>query len=90
MSVQRGSRIFDFTGNITKMTSPTMPTRHKAVQSLVGCSGLQHAREWGKIHNVVKHALDALINATAKANDKNKSGAAVGYLTGTPSQMKLG
>ena len=69
------------------MTSPTMPTRHKALQSLVGCSGLQHARDWDKIHNVVKHALDALINA--KANDKNKSGAAVGYLTGTPSQMKL-
>ncbi|UCV00426.1 PhoX family protein [Acidovorax radicis] len=48
-------------------------------------SNFQHAGDWGSIHNVVKATLDPLINA----NYKNKSGAAVGYLTGTPSQMKL-
>ena len=49
-------------------------------------SNFQHAGDWGGIHNVVKATLDPLINA----NYKNKSGAAVGYLTGTPTQMKLG
>ena len=49
-------------------------------------SNFQHAGDWGGIHNVVKDQLDPLI----KANYKNKSGAAVGYLTGTPTQMKLG
>ena len=49
-------------------------------------SNFQHAGDWGGIHNVVKGQLDPLINA----NYKNKSGAAVGYLTGTPTQMKLG
>ncbi|MBS0466164.1 MAG: DUF839 domain-containing protein [Proteobacteria bacterium] len=49
-------------------------------------SNFQHAGDWGGIHNVVKGTLDPLINA----NYKNKSGAAVGYLTGTPTQMKLG
>lgn len=49
-------------------------------------SNFQHAGDWGSIHSVVKETLDPMI----RANYKNKSGAAVGYLTGTPSQMKLG
>ena len=49
-------------------------------------SNFQHAGDWGGIHNVVKDTLDPMI----RANYKNKSGAAVGYLTGTPTQMKLG
>ena len=49
-------------------------------------SNFQHAGDWGSIHSVVKDTLDPMI----RANYKNKSGAAVGYLTGTPSQMKLG
>ena len=48
-------------------------------------SNFQHAGDWGGIHNVVKATLDPLINA----NYKNKSCAAVGYITGTPSQMKM-
>lgn len=49
-------------------------------------SNFQHAGDWGGIHSVVKDTLDPLI----KANYKNKFGAAVGYLTGMPTQMKLG
>ena len=49
-------------------------------------SNFQHAGDWGGIHKVVKDTLEPLINA----NYKNKSGAAVGYLTGSPTQMKLG
>ena len=49
-------------------------------------SNFQHAGDWGSIHNVVKDTLDPLI----KANYKGKFAAAVGYLTATPSQMKLG
>ena len=49
-------------------------------------SNFQHAGDWGAIHSVVKDTLDPMI----KANYKNKNGAAVGYLTGTPTQMKLG
>ena len=49
-------------------------------------SNFQHAGDWGSIHSVVKDTLDPMI----RANYKNKSGAAVGYLTGTPTQMKLG
>ncbi len=48
-------------------------------------SNFQHAGDWGSIHNVVKETLDPLI----KANYKNKAGAAVGYLTGTPNQPSL-
>ncbi len=48
-------------------------------------SNFQHAGDWGSIHNVVKDTLDPMI----RANYKNKSGAAVGYITGTPSQMKM-
>ncbi|MEO7159296.1 MAG: alkaline phosphatase PhoX [Polaromonas sp.] len=48
-------------------------------------SNFQHAGDWGSIHSVVKATLDPLI----KANYKDKFGAAVGYLTGEPTQMKL-
>ena len=48
-------------------------------------SNFQHAGDWGGIHAVVKETLDPLI----KANYKNKAGAAVGYLTGTPNQPSL-
>lgn len=48
-------------------------------------SNFQHPGDWGSIHNVVKTTLDPLINA----NYKNKFGAAVGYLTGELTQMKL-
>jgi uncharacterized protein len=48
-------------------------------------SNFQHPGDWGSIHNIVKGTLDPLI----KANYKNKFGAAVGYLTGEISQMKL-
>ncbi len=48
-------------------------------------SNFQHAGDWGSIHNNVKGTLDPLI----KANYKNKFGAAVGYLTASPNQMKL-
>ena len=48
-------------------------------------SNFQHAGDWGGIHNTVKATLDPLI----KANYKDKFGAAVGYLTGEPTQMKL-
>ena len=48
-------------------------------------SNFQHAGDWGGIHNVVKATLDPLI----KANYKDKSGAAVGYLTVELTQTKL-
>ncbi|WP_460479065.1 PhoX family protein [Comamonas humi] len=48
-------------------------------------SNFQHAGDWGSIHSVVKDQLDPLI----KANYKNKFGAAVGYLTGSPQAIKL-
>lgn len=48
-------------------------------------SNFQHAGDWGGIHNVVKPTLDPLL----RANYKDKFGAAVGYLTGDLSQMKL-
>ncbi len=49
-------------------------------------SNFQHAGDWGGIHGVVKDQLDPLI----RANYRGKAGAAVGYLTGTPSQPRLG
>lgn len=49
-------------------------------------SNFQHAGDWGGIHSRVKDQLDPLI----KVNYKDKFGAAVGYLTGTPTQIKLG
>jgi hypothetical protein len=48
-------------------------------------SNFQHAGDWGGIHNVVKATLDPLI----KVNYKEKSRAAVGYLTGELTQTKL-
>jgi len=48
-------------------------------------SNFQHAGDWGSIHSKVKDQLDPLI----RANYKDKFGSAVGYLTGTPRQMKL-
>jgi secreted PhoX family phosphatase len=48
-------------------------------------SNFQHAGDWGSIHNLVKPTLDPLV----RANYKDKFGAAVGYLTGELSQMKL-
>lgn len=48
-------------------------------------SNFQHPGDWGSIHGVVKTTLDPLI----KANYKDKFGAAVGYLTGEVSQVKL-
>jgi hypothetical protein len=48
-------------------------------------SNFQHPGDWGGIHTVVKTTLEPLI----KANYKNKFGAAVGYLTGEVSQLKL-
>ena len=48
-------------------------------------SNFQHAGDWGGIHANVKAQLDPLINA----NYKGKFGAAVGYLTASPAQMKL-
>jgi secreted PhoX family phosphatase len=47
-------------------------------------SNFQHAGDWGSIHAKVKDTLDPMI----RANYKDKAGAAVGYLTGEPSQMK--
>lgn len=48
-------------------------------------SNFQHAGDWGSIHSIVKTTLDPLL----KANYKDKFGAAVGYLTGDVSQVKL-
>jgi len=48
-------------------------------------SNFQHAGDWGSIHSIVKDTLDPLI----KANYKDKFGAAVGYLTGELTQVKL-
>ncbi|MEY3886316.1 MAG: hypothetical protein RL650_408 [Pseudomonadota bacterium] len=48
-------------------------------------SNFQHAGDWGSIHNTVKATLDPLI----KTNYEDKFGAAVGYLTGELTQMRL-
>jgi hypothetical protein len=48
-------------------------------------SNFQHAGDWGGIHAGVKATLDPLV----RANYKDKYGAAVGYLTGEPSQPRL-
>ena len=48
-------------------------------------SNFQHAGDWTGIHGNVKATLDPLI----KANYKDKFGAAVGYLTAGPSQIRL-
>ena len=48
-------------------------------------SNFQHAGDWGSIHATVKTQLDPLL----KSNYKDKFGAAVGYITASPAQMKL-
>ena len=48
-------------------------------------SNFQHAGDWGSIHTTVKTQLDPLL----KSNYKDKFGAAVGYITASPAQMKL-
>ena len=48
-------------------------------------SNFQHAGDWGGIHSTVKATLEPLI----KANYNDKFGAAVGYLTASPTQMTL-
>ena len=48
-------------------------------------SNFQHPGDWGSIHNVVKATLDPLL----KVNYKDKFGAAVGYLPGEVTQVKL-
>ena len=48
-------------------------------------SNFQHPGDWGGIHSIVKPTLDPLV----RANYKDKSGAAVGYLTGELTQIKL-
>ena len=48
-------------------------------------SNFQHPGDWGGIHKTVQDTLEPLL----KANYKGKFGAAVGYLTGTASQMRL-
>ncbi len=48
-------------------------------------SNFQHAGDWGGIHAKVKDTLQPLLDA----NYRNRFGAAVGYLTASPSQIKL-
>lgn len=48
-------------------------------------NNFQHAGDWGGIHDVVKDRLDPLL----RANYHDKFGAAVGYLTATPTQPTL-
>ena len=48
-------------------------------------SNFQHAGDWSSLHAKIKDTLDPLINA----NYRNKFGAAVGYITGAPKQIKL-
>ncbi|MEJ5027846.1 PhoX family protein [Comamonas sp. MYb69] len=48
-------------------------------------SNFQHPGDWSALHAKIKDQLDPLINA----NYKNKFGASVGYLTGTPQAVKL-
>ncbi|MBE2241938.1 MAG: DUF839 domain-containing protein [Burkholderiaceae bacterium] len=49
-------------------------------------SNFQHAGDWEGVHAGVKARLDPLI----RANYRNKAGAAVGYLTATAGQPRLG
>ena len=49
-------------------------------------SNFQHAGDWEKgLHDKVKGTLDPLV----RANYKDRFGAAVGYLTATPSALQL-
>ena len=50
-------------------------------------TNFQHPGDWlPKLHGKVQATLDPLV----RANYKDRFGAAVGYLTGTPSAVKLG
>lgn len=49
-------------------------------------SNFQHAGDWNALHSKVQATLDPLV----RANYKDRSGAAVGYLTGTASAVNLG
>jgi predicted phosphoadenosine phosphosulfate sulfurtransferase len=48
-------------------------------------SNFQHAGDWSSLHAIVQPTLDPLV----RANYKNRFGAAVGYLTGDPTGLKL-
>ncbi len=48
-------------------------------------SNFQHAGDWGSLHAKVQPTLDPLV----RANYKDRYGAAVGYLTADPLNMKL-
>lgn len=48
-------------------------------------SNFQHVGDWGSVHNKVQAILDPLV----RANYKDRFGAAVGYLTGEPTALKL-
>jgi secreted PhoX family phosphatase len=74
---------------IMSMPSGAESTGLHAVDELNGwtyiMSNFQHPGDWGGIHNNVKATLDPLV----RANYKDKFGAAVGYLTGELSQVRL-
>ncbi|SFC41499.1 hypothetical protein SAMN05216344_116105 [Polaromonas sp. OV174] len=48
-------------------------------------SNFQHAGDWNALHSKVQATLDPLV----RANYKDRFGAAVGYLTASPSSIKL-
>ena len=48
-------------------------------------SNFQHVGDWGSVHSKVQSTLDPLV----RANYKDRFGAAVGYLTGEPTALKL-
>jgi secreted PhoX family phosphatase len=74
---------------LMSMPSGAESTGLHAVDELNGwtyiMSNFQHPGDWGGIHNNVKATLDPLV----RANYKDKFGAAVGYLTGELSQVRL-
>jgi secreted PhoX family phosphatase len=74
---------------IMSMPSGAESTGLHAVDELNGwtyiMSNFQHPGDWGGIHNNVKATLDPLV----RANYKDKFGAAVGYLTGELTQVRL-
>ena len=80
------------TGKLTRLMSIPAggeSTGLHAVDELNGwtyiMSNFQHAGDWGGIHKGVRATLDPLV----RARYKNKSGAAVGYLTAVGRQFKL-
>jgi secreted PhoX family phosphatase len=74
---------------VMSMPSGAESTGLHAVDELNGwtyiMSNFQHPGDWGGIHKNVKAALDPLV----RANYKDKFGAAVGYLTGELTQVRL-